>query len=51
MNRWCKCGSRLLTNEQIEKNLPCETCQKHAKDFIEKFSIKKEDQDVISRPD
>jgi len=26
--KWCKCGRRILTMEQMEKEQPCETCQK-----------------------
>jgi hypothetical protein len=41
--RWCKCQRRILTTEQMEKNLPCEICQKekHVKKFHEKFNIDK----------
>ena len=41
--RFCKCNRRILTTEQVEKNLPCELCQKeHAQKFNEEFNIDKQ---------
>lgn len=36
--RWCKCKNNILSTEQIQKNLPCDWCQKqHAETFKERF--------------
>jgi reverse gyrase len=38
------CNDRILTIEQMEKNLPCDKCQEeHAKKFKERFEKLKEE--------
>ena len=53
MNKWCpKCQARLLTNEQIEKNLSCDRCQKkHAKEFPERFKKLSEQNKGVNKDD
>ena len=47
---WCKCGRQILTTGQVEKNEPCELCQKeeHARTLKNRVEneIKKEDVNV-----
>jgi reverse gyrase len=42
--KWCPvCKGRILTTGQMEKQLPCEKCQKHAEDFHRLYEIEKKE--------
>ena len=47
MIKWCECGLKILTSEQIRNKKPCNDCQKkHAEGFHRKYDIGEEKKDA-----